>query len=134
MMLESRIFRHWFVTRLSETELTEVKSIVDRALALAPNLAEAHIAVGSFYQYGKLQYADALKEFRRAVELQPNNAHAMQACAYVYRRQGHWERALSELTKCEERDPRDASLPANVGGRMPFCACGKRQDALGSKR
>jgi serine/threonine-protein kinase len=115
-LAESRMFRHWFVTRLGEADLAEVKNVAERALTLAPNLAEAHIAAGSFYQYGKLQYADALKEFRRAVELQPNNAHAMQACAYIYRRQGHWERALSELTKCEERNPRDASLPANIGG------------------
>jgi TolB-like protein/Tfp pilus assembly protein PilF len=114
-LAESRLFRHWFVTRLSEAELAEVKSIVDRAVVLAPNLAEAHIAIGNFYYYGKRQYDDALKEFRRAIELQPNNAQALQACAYIYRRQGQWERALSELAKCEERDPRDASIPANIG-------------------
>jgi TolB-like protein/Flp pilus assembly protein TadD len=113
-LAESRMFRHWFVTRLSEAELAEVKSIVDRALALAPNLAEAHIAMGNFYYYGKRQYEDALKDFRRALELQPNNANALQACAYIYRRQGQWERALSELTKCEERNPRDASITANI--------------------
>ena len=115
-LAESRIFRHWFVTRLSETELAEVKTIVDRALSLAPDLAEARIALGSFYFYAKLQYDDALKEFRRAVELQPNNTHALLSCAYTYRRQGQWERALSELTKCEERDPRDASIVANIAG------------------
>jgi tetratricopeptide (TPR) repeat protein len=57
-----------------------------------------------------------LKEFRQALELQPNNVKALQASAYIYRRQGQWERALSELAKCEERNPRDASLPANIGG------------------
>ncbi len=114
-LAESRLFRHWFVTRLSEAELAEVKRTVDRAMALAPNLAEAHIAIGRFYYYGKRQYDDALKEFQRALELQPNNANARQACAYIYRRQGEWERALSELAKCEERNPRDASLLANIG-------------------
>src|SRR5205823_409641 len=115
-LAESRLFRNWFVTRLSETELAEVKSIVDHAMALAPNLAEAHIALGDFYYYAKRQYDDALKEFRQALELQPNNVKALQASAYIYRRQGQWERALSELAKCEERNPRDASLPANIGG------------------
>src|SRR5207249_11979999 len=85
------------------------------ALALAPNLAEAHIAIGNFYYYGKRQFDDALKEFRQALELQPNNTNARQACAYIYRRQGQWERALSELAKCEERNPRDASITANIG-------------------
>jgi tetratricopeptide (TPR) repeat protein len=132
-LAESRLFRHWFVTRLSEPELAEVKSIVEHALALAPNLAEAHIAMGQFYQYGKMQYDDALKEFRRALQLQPNNANALQACAYIYRRQGQWERALSELAKCEERSPRDASLPANLGGSYCYLRMWKEARRDGSR-
>jgi len=132
-LAESRLFRHWFVTRLSEPELAEVKSIVDHALALAPNLTEAHIAMGQFYQYGKGQYDDALKEFRRALELQPNNANARQACAYIYRRQGQWERALSELAKCEERNPRDAALPANIGGSYCYLRMWKEARRDGSR-
>jgi tetratricopeptide (TPR) repeat protein len=114
-LAESRILRHWFVTRLSENELAQVKSIAEHALALAPNLAAAHVALGSFYYYSKRQFDDALKEFRRALELQPNNARALESCAYIYRRQGQWERALAELVKCEDRDPRNALLPANIG-------------------
>jgi TolB-like protein/class 3 adenylate cyclase/Tfp pilus assembly protein PilF len=114
-LAESRILRHWFVTRLTENELAQVKSIAEHALALAPNLAPAHVALGSFYYYSKRQFEDALKEFRRALELQPNNPRALESCAYIYRRQGQWERALAELAKCEERDPRNASLPANIG-------------------
>jgi serine/threonine-protein kinase len=114
-LADSRMLRHWFVTRLSEAELAEVKRVADRALALAPNLAEAHLAMGRFYYYNKRQYDDALKEFRKALELQPNNANALQASAYIYRRQGQWARSLSELTKCEEGNPRDASLAANIG-------------------
>jgi TolB-like protein/class 3 adenylate cyclase/Tfp pilus assembly protein PilF len=114
-LAESRMNRHWFVTRVSNEELAQIKSMADHALALAPNLAAAHVALGSFYYYGKRQLEGALKEFRRALELQPNNAHALESCAYIYRRQGRWERALSELAKCEERDPLNASLPANIG-------------------
>ena len=114
-LAESRITRHWFVSTLSESELAEVKSIAEHALDLAPDLAEAHIALGRFYYHGKRQYEEALKEFRHALELQPNNVEAMEYSGYIYRRQGQWQRGLSELTKCEERDPRDASLPANIG-------------------
>ena len=114
-LADSRIFHHWFVTRFNETELAEVKKIADHALALAPNLAEAHIALGNFYYYGKRQYDEALNEFRRALELRPNNAQALESIAFIYRRQGQWERLLSELAKCEERDPRNATLIANLG-------------------
>ena len=119
-LAESRITRHWFVSPLAESELAEVKNIADRALALAPGLAEAHIALGHFYYHGKRQYDDALTEFRRALERQPNNVKALEYCGYVYRRQGQWDRCLSELEKCEERDPRNAGLPANIG--TTYCA------------
>ncbi len=119
-LAESRITRHWFVSPLAESELAEVKTIADRALALAPDLAEAHMALGHFYYHGKRQYDDALTEFRRALDRQPNNVRALEYSGYVYRRQGQWERCLSELEKCEERDPRNAGLPANIG--TTYCA------------
>ena len=115
-LAESRILRHWFVTRHAENDpaLVEIKSLIDRALTLAPNLAEAHIALGSFYYYVKHQYEDALKEFGRALEVQPNNIRAFELSAYVYRRQGRWKLSLDQLAKCEERDPQDASLAGNI--------------------
>src|SRR6202040_3317509 len=48
-LVESRMTRHWFVRRLSDAELPAVKSIAEHAVALAPDLAEAHIALGIFY-------------------------------------------------------------------------------------
>lgn len=52
-----------------------------------------HIALGSFYYFGKRQHDDALKEFRRALELQPNNVVALELSVYTYPRQGKWDRA-----------------------------------------
>src|SRR5438876_931116 len=96
-------------------ELEEVKSIIDRALALAPNSPEAHLALGLFFYFGHRQYEHALMEFNRALELQPNNALARQHCAYVYRRRGEWERSLADFQRAEELDPRDPSNPSSIG-------------------
>ena len=115
-LVVSRVRRHFFIAQLSEGELNQVKNLADRTLALAPNLAEAHIALGSFYYYSKRQYEDALASFQRALELQPNNVVALERSAYIYRRQGQWDRALSEMMKCEVRDPRNPQLVANIGG------------------
>jgi TolB-like protein/Tfp pilus assembly protein PilF len=114
-LADNQILRHWYVTRFNETELAEVKKVANHALALAPNLAEGHIALGNFYYYGQRQYDDALKEFHRALELRPNNVKAQEQIAFIYRRQGRWELALSEMAKCEERDPRNAPVVANFG-------------------
>jgi serine/threonine-protein kinase len=115
-LAESRLLRHWFVTRLKENDpaIAEIKSLADRALTLAPNLAEAHIALGRFYYYVKADYGAALKELDRALEVQPNNILALEVSAYIYRRQGRWKLSLDQLAKCEERDPQDGSLAANI--------------------
>jgi TolB-like protein/predicted Zn-dependent protease len=114
-LTRSRLWRHWFIAPLAPAELEEVKSIIDRALALAPNSPEAHLALGLFLYHGHRQYEMALTEFNRTLELQPNNALARQYCAYVYRRRGEWQRSLADLQQAQELDPRDASIPRNIG-------------------
>jgi TolB-like protein/Flp pilus assembly protein TadD len=111
----SRLRRHWSVSPLAPAELEEVKSIIDRALALAPNSPEAHVALGLFFYFGHRQYEMALAEFNRTLELQPNNALARYACAAVYRRRGEWERSLADSQRAEELDPRDSGIPSDIG-------------------
>src|SRR5256886_2557419 len=115
-LARSRLSRAWYVSALTAAELEEVKSLIDRALTLAPNSPEAHFALGLFFYFGHRQYENALAEFNRTLELQPNNALARQYCAWVYRRRGEWERSLADAQQAEELDPRDASIPANIGG------------------
>jgi serine/threonine-protein kinase len=114
-LARSRLTRHWFISPLAPAELEEVKSIIDRALALAPNAPEAHFALGLFFYQGHREYENALTEFNRTLELQPNNALARQYSAWVYRRRGEWERCLVDAQRAEELDPRDATIPANIG-------------------
>jgi serine/threonine-protein kinase len=100
---------------LAPAELEEVKSLIDRALALTPNSSEARLALGLFFYLGHRQYEMALTEFNRTLELQPNNALARQYCAAVYRRRGEWERSLADSQRAQELDPRDAQIPGNIG-------------------
>src|SRR5215831_720892 len=114
-LARNRLSRHWFVSPLAPAGLEEVKSLIDRALALAPNSPEAHLALGLFFYWGHRQYENALAEFNHTLELQPNNADARAYCAWVYRRRGEWERSLADSQRAEELDPRDATIPTNIG-------------------
>jgi TolB-like protein/Tfp pilus assembly protein PilF len=105
---------HWFLSRRTPAQLTEVKSLVDRALELAPDSAEAHLSLAIFHYWGHRQYGAALAELDRTLNLQPNNAKARQYRAWIIRRQGKWEQSLSEAKLAQELDPRDAQIPANI--------------------
>ena len=115
-LAHSRLMRHWFVSPLSPRELEEVKSIIDHALAVAPNSPEAHVARGVFFYWAHRQYDNAVAEFNRALELQPNNALARQFLGWVYRRRGEWERSIADAQRAQELDPRDPSIPSSLGG------------------
>jgi serine/threonine protein kinase/tetratricopeptide (TPR) repeat protein len=114
-LARSRLWWHWKFSPLAPPELEEVKSLIDRALALAPNSPEAHFALGLFSYWGHRQYEMALTEFNRALELQPNNALARQYCAAVYRRRGEWERSLADFQRAQELDPRDTTIATGIG-------------------
>jgi tetratricopeptide (TPR) repeat protein len=108
------------VESLNESELAEVEALAKKALALAPDLWQAHVALGVFHYYGFRQYEAALAEFHRAMELQPNNSEALQFIGYVHRRQGNWDRSLAELQETLKLDPRNGSIGGNIAQTYIF--------------
>jgi TolB-like protein len=86
---------HWFLSRKTPAQLTEVKSLVDRALELAPDSPEAHLSLAIFRYWGHRKYDAALAELQRTLNLQPNNAKARQYRTWILRRQGKWEQSLN---------------------------------------
>ena len=112
-LVQNRIQRHWFIEQMSEAELAQLRSVAEQAVALAPNLAQVHVALGQFYYHGHRQYEQALAEFERALQLQPSASTALEYSGYVHRRQGQWERCQDELKRALEQDPRNASIASN---------------------
>ncbi len=114
-LANSRLNRHWFSNRLTPAQLEEVRSDIERALALAPDLPDAYLALGTFHYWGHRDYDSALRALDRAVELQPSNADSRTARAAVYRRRGEWRRSLAEFERALELDPRNSFSPTEVG-------------------
>src|SRR5204863_9619020 len=79
-----------------------------------PDLAAAHVALGTFYYYGEWNLQKAVDECGRALQLQPNNADAFYFRGAIYRRQGKWQESTAEMNKAAELDPRDASVWENI--------------------
>src|SRR5262249_43554573 len=112
--------RHWLTDPLSEAELMEAGRLAKQAQTLAPDLPEAHVAVGLFHYYGFREYEQALTEFQRALELRPNYSLALQFIAFVHRRQGKWDRTLDELKKSIVQDPGDPYVQGGLAETYVF--------------
>ena len=114
-LAHSELYRHWLIGALTSAQLAEVKSDIGRALAIAPELPDAHLALARFFYWGYRDYDSTLRKLDRTVELQPNNADARATYAYIYRRRGEWKRSLAELDRAAELDPRDPQISFNIG-------------------
>jgi len=111
----SRLNRHWFINRLTSAQLEEVKSNIQRALAIAPESPDAYLALGIFHYWVHRDYDSALKALDRAIELQPSNSESRTARAGVYRRRGEWRRSLAEFERVLELNPRDSFSSTELG-------------------
>src|SRR5207248_928725 len=54
----------------------KAKEMALKALQLDPNLAEAHLALGKVLFFSEIDLAGAMHEYKRAIELKPNDADA----------------------------------------------------------
>ncbi len=96
------------------------KGAVDRALELAPEAAEAHLALGYYHYWCHREYERALEAFAIAEKGLPNDAELLEAIAYVRRRQGRWGAAVDNLKKAIELNPMDAGLALELGITYQF--------------
>src|SRR5213075_1303084 len=112
--------RHWLTDPLTDAEVMEAGRLAKQALTLAPDLAEAHVALGLFHYYGFREYEPALAEFQRALELRPNYSLALQFVAFVHRLQGKWDRTLDELKRSIDQDPRDPYVQGGLAETYVF--------------
>jgi TolB-like protein/class 3 adenylate cyclase len=114
-LARSRMTRHWLVSPLTEVQLEDARRMAESAMALAPKLAQAHIALGIVHYFGHRRYDEALVEFGKAIELEPNNTEAAELSAFVHRRQGQWQKCLSELLASKEKDPLNPNFLTDIG-------------------
>ena len=87
----------------------------NRALALAPDLAEAHLALGYCYYHGERDFDRALAQFQKGLARDPNHSDLWNAVAAVHRRQGQIASAVAEFEQSLELDPRSHLKAFDVG-------------------
>jgi serine/threonine-protein kinase len=83
----------------------KAKEAVTKALELDDSLAEAHAILGRIKFWFDWDWAGSESEFRRAIELNPNNADARRGYAHLLSNIGRHEEALREVGRARELDP-----------------------------
>ncbi len=88
----------------------------EAALRLAPDLPQAHVALGRARYIGRRDWRGALDEFAVALRALPNDADLHERIGWAHRRSGNWNEAIAAFEKATQLDPRDAMLFFDLGG------------------
>ena len=109
--------------------LPKVRSAIQRALELAPDLAEAHCAFGELKFVFDWDWPAAVRALRRAIDLDPRFVAAHYRLAlYLCLVEGQFEDALLHARRAVELDPL-APLPvAQLGGVL--IGAGRYEEAI----
>jgi len=84
------------------------REAVERALALNPNLAEAHAQMGRIKRQVDFDWAGADASFQRAVALDPGNAEVVRTAATSAAMLGRFDEALQLKRRAVDLDPLNA--------------------------
>jgi len=82
----------------------------DKAMRLAPDNVESFLARG-YARLANKRFAEAERDFQKAVELGPTYGRAFHFLARAHYHQGHIERAREYFDKATEHDPDDFESP-----------------------
>jgi tetratricopeptide (TPR) repeat protein len=99
-----------------------------KAVELDDSLAEAHSSLGFDLFYGSLDLKGGEREFKRAVELNPNYPEAHQWYATALMSVGRLTEASDEMGRARELEPASRSILADQG--LLFFYQGKREEAI----
>lgn len=99
-----------------ETSHPKAKAAALRALELDGSLAEPHAVLGMYFSHAEWNWAEAEKEFRRAIELKPDYATAHQwLSTEVLIPQNRLDEAIAEGKRARELDPLSAIISTRLG-------------------
>ena len=119
-LADSHLNAYWFRADPTEKRLAMAKAAIDRLVALKPNDAATHDALGNYYYHGKLDYEKALKESSLAQQLAPNDANASALKGRVERRQGKWDAAIRDMRLAVAHDPRNPEYLSDLAETLEF--------------
>lgn len=106
---------HWLGYDPPQLRLAEQREAAEAALRLAPELPQAHRAMGLWHYFGRRDWAAALAEYEIALRGLPSDPLLVSDIGYVHRRLGNWDQALAAFERAAELNPLDTDLLVDLG-------------------
>jgi len=104
------------VTLTNREAMAKAKEAATKALELDDTVAEGHASMAGIRMFYDWNWPEAEKEYRRAIELNPNYALAHQGYSfYLGMVRGRYPEAIAEAKKAQQVDPLSLYANANVG-------------------
>jgi serine/threonine-protein kinase len=121
------------LTGQRSTAYPKARSDAEKAVAIAPALAEAHAALGWVRAFAEWKFAEGLSELQRAKELSPANPTANDLLARVIVYGGRMEEAERQARQAVELDPLSAATQFTLGRVLFYAGKLDEADAAGRK-
>src|SRR3984957_1754721 len=86
----------------------QAHALIEKAVQLAPDLAEAHRALGWSFDASLLDFAHGMAEYERALALAPGDARILSTDANFLSRMGHADAAIASAERAVTLDPVNA--------------------------
>lgn len=99
----------------SPERLERTRELATRALDLAPDLPEGHLALGHYFR-DRLEYDLALQEYQQAQRGRPADSEIAEAIAQIHWYRGETAEAISSYERASALDPQRAGLYCSTGG------------------
>ena len=115
------------------TAYPKARSDAEKAVEIAPALAEAHAALGWVRFFGEWKFAEGLRELKRAKELSPANPTANDLLARVIVYLGHIDEAERQAREAVELDPLSVATQFNLARVLLYAGKLEEADAAGRK-
>jgi TolB-like protein/Tfp pilus assembly protein PilF len=126
------LFAFYDVSPAKES-MPKAKAAIDRALAIDDSLAEAHAARGKYLAFFEFDRSGSEREFRRAIELNPNYATAYQWLGLDFlvltRR---FDEGIRELRRAGEIDPLSPVIGSDTANAFSYA--GRFDEAIDQAR
>ena len=121
------------LTGETKTDWAKARDDAERAVAIAPGLAEAHAALGWVRFFTEWKFAEGLSELKRAREISPANPTANDLLARVVVYLGKLDEAEKQARYAVELDPLAGFAQNNLGRVLWFEGKLDEADAVARK-